>query len=763
MFGFLKNIKNNLFNSSKASVEEPTAALPEDEAVVHGQYIADQPIAGRAEDRFNRAIFATRIAETIATRVDPSSIVLGLYGPWGDGKTSVLEMMQESLRSHPNAIIVRFNPWHFQNEDLLLRGFFATLAEAMGQSLPSLKEKAGELLKNYGSVLSLASLTIGGVVQVSPGETAKGFGEAMSNVGLDVLRDRIERMLDEAKKRLVILIDDIDRLDRDETHAVFKLVKLSASFRHTSYVLAFDDEVVSAALGERYGAGGAPAGRAFLEKIVQVPLHLPPADQVSLRSLTIEGVVAALNQADIELTQHQGEAFARRFDDVLLPKIETPHRAKLFSNALMFALPILKGEVNPVDLMLIEGIRVLYPNLYVAIRENPDLFLQGEPEGRRNAFDRGISRIDSILEGATPALSTEERAILKARLLEPLFPRVGNSIYGRDWEATWSADQKVCSGQYFKRYFTYSVPVGDVPDAQIAALCTVAPAASVAERRELLEGFSNMQGIPRLILRLRQTVDSLTPEEASALISTIVMNGDLLPRERGFLLADTRARGGMLVADLLRRQPDGDVRQAQAEQVIHTAAPIGFAVECMRWIRHQDDRPEERRVLTDAGDAVLRAILSSRIEEADSETPLFMSDPKDAPVMYFLWAHETSVDHVRGRLQAHFDASPEQVDNFLTGYVSEAWGMDSGLSQPGDLRRDQYDSVCHLVSAEYITHNLRSRYNIEPDLAQSDPSDTMPQSSRIAHQFMWLHRAVLAEQQAAAPAETGETDTEDQG
>jgi len=223
-----------------------------------------------------------------------------------------------------------------------------------------MKEKAGDLLTKYGSVLSLASLTVGGVVQVNPGDAAKGVGKAMSNVGLDELRKRIEQMLNEANKRLVILIDDIDRLDREETHAIFKLVKLSASFRHTSYVLAFDDDVVSAALGERYGAGGSLAGRAFLEKIIQVPLHLPPADENSLRQLALEGVQNALNQAGIELTQPQVDAFVRHFDDALLPQLETPRRAKLFSNALMFALPILKGEVNPVDLMLIEGIRVMY-------------------------------------------------------------------------------------------------------------------------------------------------------------------------------------------------------------------------------------------------------------------------------------------------------------------------------------------------------------------------------------------------------------------
>lgn len=252
MFGFFKKKAEQALKTEAHLATPPVAGtLPVEKVDTKDQYIADQPIASKSEDQFNRAPFATRIAETLAIRTDPSSIVIGLYGPWGDGKTSVLEMMQEELKTHDEIIVVRFNPWHFQTEDLLLRGFFSTLADAMGRSLPSIREKAGSLLQKYGSVLSLASISIAGVVQVSPGDAAKGLGDAMSNVGLDDLRFRIECMLADAKKRLVILIDDIDRLDRDETHAVFKLVKLSASFRHTAYVLAFDDVVVSSALGGR--------------------------------------------------------------------------------------------------------------------------------------------------------------------------------------------------------------------------------------------------------------------------------------------------------------------------------------------------------------------------------------------------------------------------------------------------------------------------------------------------------------------------------
>lgn len=751
MFGIFKKKAARKTASPEADNENTVAAAAEPQPPIKNQYIADQPITGKVDDRFNRASFSTRIAETIATRVDPSSIVLGLFGPWGDGKTSVLEMMHETLNAYPNVIVVRFNPWHFQTEDLLLRGFFATLADAMGQSLPNRKEKAGELLRKYGSVLSLASLTVGGVVQVTPGETAKGIGEAMSNVGLDELRTRIEEMLDETKQRLVIMIDDIDRLDREETHAIFKLVKLSASFRHTSYVLAFDDILVSAALGERYGAGGAPAGRAFLEKIIQVPLNLPPADENSLQQLALEGVGNALSQAGIELTQPQVDAFVRHFEDALLPRLQTPRRAKLFSNALLFALPILKDEVNPVDFMLIEGIRVMYPHLYTGIRDNSALFLNGERDEGRNARQEGVSRIDDLIENTTPELNTDERETVKSRLLAPLFPRITNMHYGGEWDNTWGAQQKVCSRQYFKRYFTYGVPIGDVPDAHVAALCEAVPAISDAEKRVRLEAFAARQGLPRVISRLRQRQEFLTQVQASALITTFALNGDLLPRERGMMvLADTRARAGMLIADLLRQIPAGEPRQAEAERAIQIALPVGFAMECIRWIGHEETTPPERRVLADDGEAPLRAILTARIGEADVVSPIFKAHPKDACFLYWAWADGTSRAHVRQRLETLFNATPEDLDSFLDCYVRESWGIESGLPRRADFRRGQYDRVSHLIPAEYVATNLRLRYGAELDSPQDAPPDTMTPPRRIAHQFMAVHQNVLEEQHAIA-------------
>lgn len=58
-------------------------------------------------------------------------------------------------------------------------------------------------------------------------------------------------------------------------------------------------------------------------------------------------------------------------------RMTTPRVAKRFGNALTFALPILVGETDAVDLILIEGIRIFYPELHAAIRENADAFSPG--------------------------------------------------------------------------------------------------------------------------------------------------------------------------------------------------------------------------------------------------------------------------------------------------------------------------------------------------------------------------------------------------
>ena len=724
------------------SPENGPAAQEFEHAQEDNHYFSDEPIASKIHDRFGRAPFAARIAETIAKRRDPSSIVIGLFGPWGDGKTSVLKMMEESLAQYETLVTIRFNPWHFPSEDALLRGFFATLAEALGRE-PAFKEKAAKLLESYGGILSVVSVALPGV-EINPGAAAKNIGESLSKVSLDQLKDQIDALLGQSGKRLVILIDDIDRLDKDETNAIFKLVKLSASFKYTSYVLAFDDDVVAAALGERYGAGGHEAGRAFLEKIIQVPLHLPPADRMSLRQITFEGVEHALNQSEITLEQRQIDVFTRYFVDGLEPKLETPRIAKLYTNALMFSLPLVKGEVNIAEFMLIEGIRVLYPKLYAAIRDNPDLFLKGEPRAALRGPEQPSSPLSRLIESAMPASVSEEREQVRERLLKPLFPRIGNSMYGGEWEATWTEGQRICSARYFKRYFVYGVPEGEISDSHLTVLAEALVVADPDGQRSLLSMYP-IRAMPQLIQALRDRVDSLDQHFVLPIAIAVARNGDLLPRERGpYVLGGTMMQAGILISQLMRRVPLPE-RQAAVETVIQAATPLAMGSECVRWLTHASDRDEQYRVLPNEANDIIYRLFAERIREANTVKPVYEQAGGDAPLLYWYWKKGRGQEEIEASLRALFDAEPARADDFLETYIGEGWELDSGLPVRLDLRRETYDDIASLISPNYIVTNLRARYGVELDDPQYHQEGT---PARItAHQFAFIHKRALAEQQ----------------
>ena len=185
---------------------------------------------------------------------------------WGEGKTTVLNFIEKELAKHDGVITVQFNPWLFQSQQHLLRSFFETMADALGKSISSHKESIGRWLQQYGTLLSPLSIALGGV---DPGKGTSDLGETLSSVDLAELRGRIENLLKEEEKRVVVLMDDIDRLDRSEIQSVFKLIKLSADFSYTTYLVAFDKEMVAGALGEKYGSGDVEAGRNFRSRPVR--------------------------------------------------------------------------------------------------------------------------------------------------------------------------------------------------------------------------------------------------------------------------------------------------------------------------------------------------------------------------------------------------------------------------------------------------------------------------------------------------------------
>jgi predicted KAP-like P-loop ATPase len=266
---------------ASAEVGQPEAAVLEtvDASGAGASWRSDNPLSNPADDLLGRAPFAKGVAAAIRGRQDPSSIVVGLYGPWGDGKSTVLNFVEAALDGS-DVVVVPFNPWLISDETELLPAFFTEVARELDVRLGGTKRRVGDALRKVGGFLSPLSVSTE-VAGASPGSLVGYLADQVAGTSLVALRQDFEKALEEAGKRVVVTVDDLDRLDDREIRSMFRLIRLAAPFDRLTYVVACDETVVANALSQMQGST-ATTGLAYLEKIVQVPLHIPPAPEPAL-------------------------------------------------------------------------------------------------------------------------------------------------------------------------------------------------------------------------------------------------------------------------------------------------------------------------------------------------------------------------------------------------------------------------------------------------------------------------------------------------
>ncbi|PIT49796.1 KAP family P-loop NTPase fold protein [Snodgrassella communis] len=550
-------------------------------------FSADAPVSSKEEDKFSRWKFAERVGQVIARREDPSGLVIGLYGVWGDGKTSVLNFIQESLKSEEKVICIKFNPWRYGTENDLLKGFFFTIAEALDTKLITGKDKLKDIVKRAAP--PAASI----VNMEGAGNIISSF---ITTIDTDELKKRIEAALEKAQKRVLILIDDVDRLDKAEIQLLFKIVKLIADFKYTAYILAFDKDIVASSLQERYTGANHNAGEAFLEKIIQIPLHLPPVNKIDLYQLCYVDINNALAVAEIELAAQQEQRFWRDFigfDEQLC----TPRRAKLYGNALLFSLPLLKGEVNPVDLMLIEGVRIFYPSLYEAIRNHKNFFTGTFQKENTESVKK---QIEDIINTAFDFQNNINKENI-INLLMQLFPNLKqiyiNINYHSDNTLGWDKAQRICSPNYFSRYFLYSIPTGDVADSAISSLLSNLASwqSPFHEDENPLKSLLKTHNVDNIIKKLTNKAKSISSDIAYPLAIAIAQKSALMPTSEILPIFLTSLGRSVHLSSQLIQNVEQDTRTELVFRCIDIASSLEYKVELFLWLSSEDkERPEKK-------------------------------------------------------------------------------------------------------------------------------------------------------------------------
>lgn len=701
-------------------------------------YSADAPVSLKEQDKFSRWEFAERVAQVIAKRDDPSSLVIGLYGVWGDGKTSVLNFIKESLKSEEKVICIKFNPWRFGSEDDLLKGFFFTIAEALDTKLITNRDNFKDLVKNLAPHVG---------TPIKLGWLGNIISHFIKKVNTDELKKRVETALEKSQKRVLILIDDVDRLDKAEIQLLFKIVKLIADFKYTSYILAFDKDIVTSSLQDRYASSNHNAGEAFLEKIIQIPLHLPAANKEILKQFCYDDINNALALAEIELTEQQVNEFLRyfiAFDEQLC----TPRKAKLYGNTLLFSLPILKGEVNPVDLMLIEGIRIFYPSLYETIRNNKQFFTGTFYLGMYTNNQPEIENIKNILNPVIDSQHNINKEKIIA-LLKHLFPKLSqvysNRYYSSDCYSTWDNAQRICSENYFSRYFSYSIPNDDISDLSISFLLLNLESWQSPFNKDdnPLNDLLDTNNAEKIIQKLRNKAKSLSSYISYPLAIAISQKSVLMPNPETLYSFSTTLVQSAILSKHLIQNVEKDKRAELIYTCIDIASSLEFKLELLRWLDINDKEIPEEEQFSDESITQIGTYLGENIIQQH------MSHGEDITIAYprilshiFYILHKYVNEHiVNDYVMQLISKDRMAIIRLLTVFATTVWS-ETGRHK-SDFGLGHYNSLAEKldlpVFIKIIEDNFPHLLDIPEDYPRNYNKENQNEGELFIQQFLWLH------------------------
>jgi predicted KAP-like P-loop ATPase len=439
---------------------------------VKSMFKPDQPIESSKDDILGRASFAQALGDAILSYKEKDSIVIGLFGAWGSGKTSIINMALEHIEliskdksDDEKPIIVRFNPWNYSDQNQLITQFFRELSTVLsGHYYPSDGKEIGEKLQIFAEIVVPFTLIpmIGSFAKIFS-DTAKSAGSTIESLSdlkandLETIKKEINDLLDIQNHKIVVVIDDIDRLNNTEIRQMFQLVKSLGDFKNTIYLLAFDKKVVINAL-ENVQEG---FGLEYLEKVVQIPFEVPLISNHEVELLLNSELTKLTkdvpkNKWDLSywnsIYQSGFKDFFRNIRDV-----------RRYLNTLQFSFELVKNEVNVADFFAITAIQVFVPDVYYGIRDNKDLFtgvysiLGYDKTDVIKEQDR--KRCDEIISRGK-VLPAE---VLKDLLIK-LFPQL-ESVYGTTQYlerelSNWRKDSRICSPDIFDIFFTLSIPKG---------------------------------------------------------------------------------------------------------------------------------------------------------------------------------------------------------------------------------------------------------------------------------------------------------------
>jgi len=267
--------------------------------------------------------------------------------------------------------------------------------------------------------------------------------------------DNLKSALVRLPKRVVVLLDEIDRMEKDEIVTLLKVIRGISTLPNLSFVKGeYTDK-----------------SNAYFEKFFPILIQVPEPDPAALRRAGTERLVAAFVSRDWFENESEKERFREQIEKLwdarIAPFCRNLRTIGLLANDVSVAAALFQREVDPVDLTLIELLRRFRPVAYELVARNSLILTGGESMARGGPFqtdedaDKNKSKLLADLNGVSSG--EEDPELVKGILLE-LFPLLskGTGQLKRPRplrkDSTQESDKRISEPGMFPAYFRYEIP-----------------------------------------------------------------------------------------------------------------------------------------------------------------------------------------------------------------------------------------------------------------------------------------------------------------
>jgi hypothetical protein len=634
----------------------------------------DRPIEGAEEDILNRGAVVASIVRAIVSDFVP---VLAVTGAYGDGKTSVLNLLSKELERREDVVFVRFSTWLPMDDKTLVSTLLSSVVEKLNARLfvPRIK-------KNFVGFTRV-------LFTISPSLPA-ALKELLEKPSQDEQIAELRNNLAKLPVRVVVLLDDLDRMHRGELDVLFKLIRGVPEFPQFSYVCAFHQPALVQALRRDSSEEARTEAQQYLEKFFPDAIPLPQIEDALLAVQFEKRFYAICDRnhllTDAEERQRFIEDFRTLWQMWLRVYFTNLRRLKLYTNRLNRSLPLVGEEVSLRDFTLLELVRMMHPLIYEEIYRNARYFMfapwrfttwlqivspdEKEAQEKRNEYFKTLFR----------GLPLPPEGTLLA-VLKELFPTVDAYLNGRDVPVSVAQNandaelqRRIYHPDFFPRYFLFQVPQDLFGERETSSfLAEMNRSSDVAQGIAVFEGqYGKLGEVPMkrwdFVRRVRSAMGRLTPVALEALPIAVARLSDQFEAAPLVPVEETTARS--IVFGAANRLKGTRSAPAILERVIREAASDRFATEVLNDCTTKKNRELEDWSKVD-GEQLQRAFRERMNTKYGSGASTFFPSSGQAdfvPLGRWALCGEEGRKQVEQYLRREFETRHSNIGNFLVRF-----------------------------------------------------------------------------------------------